>query len=229
MTLKLYGRRLSPFYERIHLQIALKNLSDEIEFAPLPGDDLKSPEYMAISPLGKIPALEDDGFCLPESAVIAEYIEDRFPKDALLPDDLAKRAQARLVCRFVDLNVIPHLFDLIGQVRGGDPDADKVETIKSDLEKGLNAIEGMAYGDGNNVEGGNARLIGDGVTLADCALLPALFFATRFLPSIDMDPFAGRPKLKAWYEAMLNTDLGKDSDTQMQKELEAFLAAQDAA
>ncbi len=43
----------------------------------------------------------EDGFVLPESAVIMEYLEERFPVPALLPDDRASRALARLaILRF---------------------------------------------------------------------------------------------------------------------------------
>lgn len=53
------------------------------------------------NPLGKVPVLEEDGFCLPESAVIMELLEERFPEPPLLPVEAAERALARLaVWRF---------------------------------------------------------------------------------------------------------------------------------
>ena len=59
----------------------------------------------------------DDGFVLPESAVIMEYLEERYPSPALLPADLAARAAARLaVFRFDAL-----LGDDYYAVRRGDP------------------------------------------------------------------------------------------------------------
>jgi glutathione S-transferase len=52
---------------------------------------------------GKVPVLEDDGFVLPESHLIMEYLEERYPEPALLPADAADRALARLaVDRFED-------------------------------------------------------------------------------------------------------------------------------
>jgi glutathione S-transferase len=44
----------------------------------------------------------DDGFVLPESLVIMEYLEDRYPDPALLPAGPAERAQARLVVHRFD-------------------------------------------------------------------------------------------------------------------------------
>jgi glutathione S-transferase len=52
---------------------------------------------------GKVPVL-DDGFALPESAVIMEYLEERYPEPPLLPADSSARARARLqVFRFDEL------------------------------------------------------------------------------------------------------------------------------
>jgi glutathione S-transferase len=47
-----------------------------------------------LNPTGKVPVL-DDGFVLPESAVIMEYLDDRYPEQPLLPADPTSRAVAR--------------------------------------------------------------------------------------------------------------------------------------
>jgi glutathione S-transferase len=49
------------------------------------------------NPSGKVPVLEEDGWVLPESSVIAEYLDERFPEPALLPADPAERAVTRLL------------------------------------------------------------------------------------------------------------------------------------
>jgi glutathione S-transferase len=53
------------------------------------------------NPAGRVPVLEEDTLVLPESVVIMEYLEERYPEPALLPADPAQRALERLrVLRF---------------------------------------------------------------------------------------------------------------------------------
>ena len=56
--MKLYGAHLSPFVNKVRLQIALKGL-DAVEFCAPPGGDLKSSDYLALNPIGKVPTLEE--------------------------------------------------------------------------------------------------------------------------------------------------------------------------
>ena len=58
-----------------------------------------------MNPAGKVPVLEEDGWILPESAVIAEYLNERYPEPPLWPDDPGERAAGRLlVFRFDDFS-----------------------------------------------------------------------------------------------------------------------------
>lgn len=49
------------------------------------GDDIKSPEYLAINPMGKVPAIVHDGVVVTEVAAICSYLADRFPAKGLAP------------------------------------------------------------------------------------------------------------------------------------------------
>ena len=48
-------------------------------------DAMKRPEYLAIHPLGKVPAIDDDGFVLWETSAILQYLDARYGGGALLP------------------------------------------------------------------------------------------------------------------------------------------------
>jgi glutathione S-transferase len=100
--LTLYDAPRCPFCARVRIVLAEKDVpyeSVEIDLSDRPAWLYEK------NPSGKVPVLEDDGWVLPESAVIAEYLEERFPDPPLLPPDPAERAIARLlVFRFDDFS-----------------------------------------------------------------------------------------------------------------------------
>jgi glutathione S-transferase len=97
---KLYDAARCPFCARVRIALAEK----AIDYETVEIDLRQRPEWIYdLNPSGKVPVL-DDGFVLPESAVIMEYLDDRYPNHALLPSDLGARAEARLsVFRFDEL------------------------------------------------------------------------------------------------------------------------------
>lgn len=218
--MKLCGGRLSPFYERIILQLKLKNIEDKFEFPGIPGGDRQSAEFLALNPLGKVPVLIDGDFTLPESGVIAEYLEERFPEVSLLPASLAGRTNTRLIARLGDTYLINPLFVAFGQQQAKEPNQGILDLQIAEINKGLVAVEHFAAG--------GARLVGDGWTLADCALMPIFFFLDRFTKALEIDVYADRPKLRAWRDATLASDLGAESEATMQVALEEFMAARAA-
>src|SRR5438105_3341754 len=111
--MKLYGLNLSNFATKSRIVVYEKGA--DVEIVSPPGG-MQSPEYLKINPLGKIPALEADGIIIPESEVINEYLEEKFPNPPLLPGSLEARAKARLFSRFNDLYFDPPLRALFGQL-----------------------------------------------------------------------------------------------------------------
>lgn len=47
--------------------------------------ETKSPEYLAVNPLGRVPALTDGDITIAESAAICAYLADKFPETELAP------------------------------------------------------------------------------------------------------------------------------------------------
>ena len=98
----LYDADRCPYCARVRITLAEKGIAYEAIAVDL--DDRPAWIYEK-NPLGRVPVLEEDEFVLPESAVIDEYLEQRYPEPALWPADAAERAFGRLlVFRFDQLS-----------------------------------------------------------------------------------------------------------------------------
>ena len=90
----LYDSGRCPYCARARIVLAEKGLgyeTVEIDLSDRPAGLYEK------NPRGKVPVLEEGGgFVLPESAVIMEYLNERFPEPALWPADPAERALGRL-------------------------------------------------------------------------------------------------------------------------------------
>jgi glutathione S-transferase len=99
MTLTLYDADRCPYCARVRIVLAEKGIPYETVVVDL----ADRPAWLyGKNPRGKVPVLEEDTFCLPESAVIMEYLEERYPEPPLLPADPAERALARLAVGLFD-------------------------------------------------------------------------------------------------------------------------------
>lgn len=80
----VHGASASPFVRKVRVTLAEKGLAYELN----PVIPLNLPaDFKKISPLGKIPVLEEDGRTLPDSSVICAYLERTHPEPALYPSD----------------------------------------------------------------------------------------------------------------------------------------------
>jgi RNA polymerase-associated protein len=132
---KLYDAARCPFCARVRIALAEKGFDHE----PVEIDLDNRPGWIyELNPTGKVPVL-DDGFVLPESAVIMEYLDDRYPQQPLLPDDPKSRALARKwVFRFDDL-----LGDDYYAYRRGDPN--ELARRLDELPVGLSLFSDIAF------------------------------------------------------------------------------------
>ncbi len=187
-ALKLYSRHASPFASRCRIQMYAKNLPIELVEVPAPNPE----EYRALNPIGKVPALDlGDGNIIPESQVICEFLEARFPEPPLLPKDPETRARAAVLSRLADLYVLPLFDPLADQLDPSTRNEAALSDLVNELFNRLDQLETLLRG--------APFAVGKELSLADCALAPAFFFITRFAPTLGQDPFEGRPKLDAWW------------------------------
>lgn len=171
--LTLYDADRCPYAARVRIVLAEKNV--EYETVTIDLDDRPGWLY-GKNPAGKVPVLEEDGgLVLPESRVIVEYLDERFPDPPLLPADPAERALARLrIERFDDLGR-PYY-----ALRRGEQGAEvRLSRALAELEAALEAqpfLTGSSYG------------------LADVAYVPWIIRA-RALLGVELEP---HPVLVAW-------------------------------
>ena len=90
----LYTADRCPYAARARIVLAEKGIAYEAVEIDL--DDRPAWIYEK-NATGRVPVYEEDeGLVLPESEVIMEYLDERYPEPALLPADAAERALARL-------------------------------------------------------------------------------------------------------------------------------------
>src|SRR5277367_6782761 len=95
MALIVYGANVSPFVRKVRIVLAEKGAEYKLEpvtpFSP-------PPDFLAISPMKRIPVLRDTDLpepnTLPDSSAIADYLEHKHPTPPLYPRDAFARAQA---------------------------------------------------------------------------------------------------------------------------------------
>jgi glutathione S-transferase len=173
-VLTLYDADRCPYCARVRIVLAEKGLEYEPVYVDL--DDRPAWIYEK-NPLGRVPVLEEDGFLLPESAVIMEYLEERYPEPPLWPADAAERATGRLLVFHFD-RLSRSYYSLR---RGGEAARPRFEERLSELDAVLD---------------GRPFLTGREFGLADAAYLPWILRARANL-AVDL---AAHPQLEAWVE-----------------------------
>ena len=115
MTLTFYAGSGSPYAWKVWLALEHKGIPYELKMLSFDKGDTKTPEFLAINPRAKVPAIVEDGVAVSESSVIVEYLEDRYPWKPLLPKDASGRATARRIAAEADnylSETVEELFNL---------------------------------------------------------------------------------------------------------------------
>jgi glutathione S-transferase len=170
--LKLCGFHVSNYHNKVRIALFEKGVEFEEDASCRPS---QKDEFIARSPLGKVPFLEVDGARLCESQVILEYLEDRFPEKPLLPKDPLARAKVRELVAAIELHLELHVRRLYKEVFFGGKVSDETkEEVKRDVAKGVRAFKALAKFD--------PFVAGSQLTLADCAAfvhLPLVSLSTK--------------------------------------------------
>jgi glutathione S-transferase len=116
--MKLYYSPLSMFSAKVRIALYDKGITHEAQlvgWTPATGW-IKPAELARLNPKSQIPILIDGDAVIYDSTIIQEYLEERFPKPALFPADLAQRARCRMLEDLGDTLIAPNLGVLVREV-----------------------------------------------------------------------------------------------------------------
>lgn len=99
----IHGVAPSPFVRKVRVVLAEKGIAYEMK--PQPPFN-QSPEFFEISPLGKIPVLEDGDFTLPDSSAVSAYLERVQPNPSLYPADPREYGRALWLEEYSDSKLV---------------------------------------------------------------------------------------------------------------------------
>jgi maleylacetoacetate isomerase len=183
--MELFGYFRSSASYRVRIALNLKGL----DYLQIPvhliknGGEQFSASFQAINPESIIPVLREknDGemAVLSQSLAIMEYLEEKYPEPALLPDRLVDRAFVRalslsIACDIHPVNNLRILKYLSAEL--GVTEEQKNTWYRHWCTVGLTAMEQRLSQD---VRCGDF-CFGDAPTMADCCLIPQIFNAQRF-------------------------------------------------
>ena len=178
----VYGSSISPYVRKVLAFAAEKRI--EIEARPTGIGDA-NPEFRAVSPFGKMPALSDGDYGLADSSAIIHYLEAKQPAPNLIPTEAKARGRAIWFDEYADTLLFgaiqPMFFNRVVLPRflKRDGDLAAADAAERDaLPLMLDYLEGQIPDSGFLVE--------DRLTLADLAV--ASPFANLAHLGIAIDP-----------------------------------------
>lgn len=191
--MKLYFNPLSTYSNKVMIAFNEKGLKYEPELVVLMTPEGRA-AYEAINPIGKIPFLKpSEDWQVPESTSIIEYLEDNFPNTPeLIPhDDRGAARQVRFMDRMSDMYYNDPIVELLFQQMG---------FRAKDEEKAAHARKyaEMSYAHWDKRLASQSWMCGERFTMADCAAIPAMVYA-----SVAGVPFDAYPNVNAYWQRAL--------------------------
>jgi glutathione S-transferase len=188
----LFSGDLSPYSAKVRMQIYAMGVNDDFSFE-LPVVQFFSGKLKEVSPIGRIPILKTDEGLIPESEVIAEYIDELYPQQSLVGNTPMERANIRVLSRIADTYLMDNIFLALGQMRVPEPNQAIIDLLTAQVVRGVTALEEYLTADGYAAGGTE-------LTRADCSLVPALYMCDRTLPRLGIsNPVLGLVKTEAYW------------------------------
>lgn len=174
--MKLFLRPDCPFCWKVKLYLSEIGVDVEETLVEL---GKSHPDVAALNPNATVPVLISEDIVLYESAIIIEFLADKFPQESLITGSPEQKADIRQLQFYSDSKVGKILFPYIKKVR------------ENAGEEGINALKAAISADWLNLQNylsrqlGDKAFFGDVFSAADCALIPRISLALAYGLELD--------------------------------------------
>ncbi len=193
--MKLYNS-VGPNPKVVRMFMAEQGIELPLEEVDLMKGDNRSDQHLKRNPSGQMPTLElDDGSFISEITAICEYLDDKQGYSALVGTTPEERAETRMWCRRIDLQILEPLANGFRFSAGLPLFKDRIRTIPqaADDLKTL-AQERITWLDSQMA--GKTWVCGERFTLADILLFVFLEFGAQ----VGQPMNEANSNIKAWFE-----------------------------
>ncbi len=168
--MEIYGHFASAPANQVRLAVSALGIDATYHHVDLQAGEQKSPEYLAINPFGKVPAMVDGDFKLAESNAICRYLGGKVG-GPMYPDDPHQQAKVDQWMEFavnhIRTNMSKVLFNrMFAPMMGLPVDESSLKEGQDFLDQYLPMVE--------NQLADSTFITGDQMTLADIALIAAM-------------------------------------------------------
>jgi len=208
--MKLYVAPRAPNPRRVQMFIAEKGITGMSEIAlDLNAQAHKTPEFLAKSPLARIPVLElPDGRHLGETRAICTYLEGIAPTPNLMGADATERAFIEMTDRRIEFYIVGPIANWVRHTHPGLAPLENPQFPEYGASQHGKLLENLGWLDGHLAA--REFIAEDRFTIADITAFCGIEFARlmKFRPGE-----AGFPNLQAWRDRVAARESAKAGQT----------------
>jgi glutathione S-transferase len=192
MPRTLYYTQRSPYARKVRIVLAEKQLPCQLKETDIKN---KSPEFLSLSPIGKVPVLVDEnGLVLWDSTLIVEYLDETYPEPTFYPHDWLEKVRCRQGEDLAD-TLTDTIVSLWYEVRSGEAQPVVKTQYQAIIDRLLGVFEHKLTE--------SPYLLNDKLTAVDIAAVSGIgYYSFRFGKDWQLQ----YPKLAQWFDKLYHRE-----------------------
>lgn len=164
--LEIFWGSGSPYAWRVLLAAELKRIPYESRLLEFSKGDLRTPEFLALNPRGKVPVIRDGDFVLAESIAILAYLDRKYPERPLLGKTPEEAGRIWAAITTFESYVRDTTTPLNRWLFGDKPRTPDIDEARANVGRELDRVEARLAD--------HDWLVGDAISAADVVWFPTL-------------------------------------------------------